>query len=80
MKFASILCLILFSIFVSVQTAHMGVDRFSNPEQWKGLITDKEAYNGYKCLGQNYCNTHDGRKCSLWGWCQDKSYSGPMFS
>ena len=79
MKFASIFCLILLSFFVSAQTmAHMQ-DRFTRPDLWTGLITDKEVKNGYKCLGQDYCNTHIGRKCSYWGWCQDKSYSGKMF-
>ena len=84
MKFASIFCLIVLSLMISFSVQQ---DRFSNPDSWKGLITnditktvvvtEKEVYNQHRCLGDAYCNAAIGRKCSYWGWCQDKSYSGP---
>ena len=82
MKFASIFCLILLSLMISFSVQQ---DRFSNPADWRGLVTqdvltvvtEKEVYNKYRCLGDAYCNAAIGRKCSFWGWCQDKSYNGP---
>ena len=60
--------------------AHLG-DRFSNAGDWaplkkgSGYKFDEGQY-GHKCLSQLHCDGE--RKCSYWGWCQDKSYSGPQ--
>ena len=55
------------------RAAHKGEDKWSNPENWEGLVDDYESLNGSRCHTNAQCNP--GRWCSLWGWCQgDTSY------
>ena len=56
-------------------------DRFSRPADWNGNRKGpgykvNEAVWGHRCLSHLQCAAE--RKCSHWGWCQDKSYNGPQ--
>lgn len=61
--------------------AHLLGDRFSNPADWSTAIkgpaykVDMQKWGG-RCLSDLHCDGE--RKCSFWGWCQEKEYNGPV--